>query len=354
MRSILAVVLAAFLTAAAPATALASAPPNTPTGAQAVDAVVDGWQRSSVYVELSMYPLVPKEDAERLRKRLEGHRPDIRIAVIPAASLLGIEPAGTREEMAREFVDATVDKRKQDGIYIIVFGGAIAWGSAVGVDAPIGEILPDELAKHTRSEPVAMLDGVLTRLGVPESEPANGIPVRLIVGAGIALAIVVGVIAFWLIRRRKDEGPALYRPSFEVLPDEADSVDERRRLAREDVTRFGEELDAADVNVETDNAAAHVQAAMDAYQDAGRVVDGEPDDAALRNVRATVEYGRWRLAVAQATLAGTPAPPRRVDCFFDPAHGMSTTDWMYTPQGGRAREIPVCAACAARLSGGST
>jgi hypothetical protein len=160
-------------------------------------------------------------------------------------------------------------------------------------------------------------------------------------------------LRWWKARPGKDEGPALYRPSYDVLPDEADSLDERRRLAREDVTRFGEELDAADVRLDGANTAADAQAALDAYADAGRVVDGEPDDTTLREVRATVEYGRWRLAGAQALLAGTPAPPRRAACFFDPAHGMSVTDWMYTPSGGRPREIPVCAACQDRLSGGN-
>jgi hypothetical protein len=140
------------------------------------------------------------------------------------------------------------------------------------------------------------------------------------------------------------------------LPDEVDTLEERRAAAREDVTRFGEELDAADVRLDSHDltdTAADVQAAMDAYADAGRVVDGEPDDDKLREVRATVEYGRWRLACAQAKVAGTPMPDRRAACFFDPAHGTSVTDWMYTPPGGQPREVPVCSACRDRLSGGA-
>jgi len=104
--------------------------------------------------------------------------------------------------------------------------------------------------------------------------------------------------------------------------------------------------------VAREEVAAHVQAAMDAYAEAGRVVDGEPGDTTLRDVRAVVDYGRWRLSTAQAVLAGTPVPPRRAGCFFDPEHGMSVTDWMYTPRGGRAREIPICESCRHRLAGG--
>ena len=311
--------------------------------------VVDGWKASPVYVDPTQQALVPAAEAERLAKRVAGHEPAIRIAVVPATAL-GL---GTKEEGAEGFVDSVVDVQQADGIYLVVFGGSISWGSAVGVDTPISEILTDELTKHSRSDPVGLLDGVLDQMDVPGS--SKGTPGWLW-PLLIVLIILVGLglgLRWWKRRPAKDEGPALYRPSYDVLPDETDTLDERRRLAREDVTRFGEELDAADVRLDGVDTTADVQATMDAYAEAGRVVDGEPDDLRLRGVRDTVEYGRWRLAKAQALVAGTPVPARRAACFFDPAHGMSVTDWMYTPPGGRPREIPVCASCQNRLSGGA-
>jgi hypothetical protein len=247
-----------------------------------------------------------------------------------------------------------VDAQQQDGVYLVVFGGAIVWGSAVGVDTPIAEILTEELAKHSRSDPTGTLNGVLDQLGVkkaPQGTPGWLWPTLI----ALVLLVVAGLGLWWWRRSRgrEDSGPSLYRPSFDVLPDEVDTLDERRAAAREDVTRFGEELDAADVRLDGMEIAADVRAAMDAYAAAGKVVDGEPDDDALREVRDTVEYGRWRLACAQAAVAGTPAPPRRADCFFDPAHGTSVTDWMYTPPGGQPREVPVCDACRVRLSEGA-
>ncbi|HET6299433.1 MAG TPA: hypothetical protein VFG33_39070 [Kribbella sp.] len=315
--------------------------------------VVSGWKSSPVYVEPSQRSLFPEKEAERLADRVSGYDPAIRIAVVPAVVLSELPGSGTREQAAREFVDQVVDLQQADGIYLVVFGGSLTWSSAVGVDTPIAEILTDELGKHSRSDPVGLMDGVLDQLDVPGS--STGAP-GWIWPLAIVLVVVVAVgAALWWWRRRpgKDEGPALYRPSYEVLPDEADTVEERQKLAREDVTRFGEELDVADVRLDGVDTTADVQAAMDAYADAGRVVDGEPGDQQLREVRATVEYGRWRLARAQALVAGTPAPARRAACFFDPAHGTSVTDWMYTPPGGRAREIPVCAACRDRRSGGA-
>ncbi|WP_328991072.1 hypothetical protein OG394_32935 [Kribbella sp. NBC_01245] len=315
-----------------------------------VEEVAAGWQVSPVYVHPSQQALMPTAEAERLALRVQSHQPAVRIAVVPAAALN--EMAGsTREQKARAFVDAVVDTWRQDGVYIVVFGGALVWSSAVGVDTPIGEVLTDELDNYSRSDPVGLLDAVLTRIGVAESPGGNGWLWVLLIALVVLVAAGLGL---WRWKRKPDrEPPPLYKPSYEVLPDEADTLAERRRLAREDVTRFGEELDAADLAVDRELVAAHAQAAMDAYADAGRLADLEQDDEGLRALRATVEYGRWRLASAQAVLADQPVPPRRAACFFDPAHGMSVTDWMYTPPGGKAREIPVCAACRDRLSGGA-
>ncbi|MGW6199252.1 hypothetical protein ACWF0M_24100 [Kribbella sp. NPDC055110] len=319
---------------------------TTLTGSNDPAAVVDGWKTSPVYVDPTQRSLVPDKDAAELVERVSGRDPAIRIAVVPAAAL----GAGDQSAAARTYVDQLVDRQQADGIYLVVFGGAITWGSAVGVDTPIAGILTDELGKHSRSDPVGTLNGVLDQLDVPKaSKGAPGWLWPLL----IALVVLAAGLLLWRMRSRKDAGPALYRPSYDVLPDEVDTLDERRATAREDVTRFGEELDAADVRLDGMDTAADVQAAMDAYADAGRVVDGEPDDDKLREVRSTVEYGRWRLACAQAKVAGTPAPARRATCFFDPGHGTSVTDWMYTPPGGRPREVPVCNACRERLSGGA-
>ncbi|MFG1620869.1 hypothetical protein [Kribbella sp. NPDC049227] len=328
---------------------------STVSGSSDPAAVVEGWRTSPVYVDSSQRALVPDDEAAKLAERVKDHSPAIRIAVLPAEALN--DGRRDKQDSARAFLDSVVDKQSADGIYVIVFGGLITWGSAVGVDTPIASILTDELGKHSRSDPVGTLNGVLDQLGAPKAP--SGPPGWLWPSVIVLVVLIAGGFAlrWWRSRPGKDEGPALYRPSYDVLPDEADTVEERRRLAREDVTRFGEELDAADVRLDGhgDGTAttADVQAAMDAYAAAGRVVDGKPDDEQLRGVRATVGYGRWRLACAQARIAGKIAPPWRALCFFDPGHGISVTDWMYKPPGGRSREVPVCAACRDRLSGDS-
>ena len=52
---------------------------------------------------------------------------------------------------------------------------------------------------------------------------------------------------------------------------------------------------------------------------------GTTDDQ-LRELGQTTEYARWQLHTAQALLAGTPPPPRRLPCFVDPRHGPSVAD----------------------------
>lgn len=316
--------------------------------------VAMAWASAPVYIDETQSSIVPADDAERLTDRVDGRSPATYIAVVPATALSD-QPGGDDDARGAAFLDAVDAAGGPDGVYLVVFGGAATYGAAFGVDAPVREAVEAAVERHTRSQQVAILDDALTELGLPGApEDSGGIGWMLpLLIALVVLAAAAGGLFWWHRRRANDdtEGPALYRPSFDVLDDEADSLEDRQELAREDVTRFGEELDAADTSVADPAVAADIQAAMDAYAEAGAAVDGAPDDHVLRAVRSTVEYGRWRLACAQARLAGEPLPARRDDCFFDQRHGVSVTDWMYTPPGGRAREIPVCAACRDRLAG---
>ena len=54
----------------------------------------------------------------------------------------------------------------------------------------------------------------------------------------------------------------------------------------------------------------------------------------------------------QAGLAGAVPPERRVPCFFDPRHGPSSADVLWTDPGRGSRTLPACADDIARLAAG--
>ncbi|MET1059360.1 MAG: hypothetical protein ABWX84_07170 [Nocardioides sp.] len=334
--------------------------PSTASAAPAaddyLDTVVAAWRDDPVYVSPDTGAL-GAEDADRLRERIDGWRDDVHIAVLPALALREVPGGGSEPDRARMHLEQLAGAYGSDGVYVVAFGGIGTYGAAIGTADDVGQIVADQVADHTLGQLDQTLDGILDDLGAPEAE-GDGFPWLLLV-AGAALLAVLATAIVWRRRARPVvrpsgetwAGPAEYRPSFDVQPDEHDTVAERAALAREDVTRLGEQIDREDLPATDPAVAAHVQAGLDAYYDASRRVDTLTTDDELRQIAEVTDYARWQLASARARLDGTPAPPRRAPCFVDPDHGMSVADWSWAPPGGVERPVPVCRACLARMSG---
>jgi hypothetical protein len=130
-----------------------------------------------------------------------------------------------------------------------------------------------------------------------------------------------------------------------------------RRVAEEDVTRFGEELTRLDTEVLTtalDEAARQdYQRALDSYESAKESLALARRPEEITHVTQALEDGRYAAACVVARAEGRPLPTRRPPCFFNPAHGPSTTDIQWAPAGGQPRQIPVCAADADRVQQGA-
>jgi hypothetical protein len=130
-----------------------------------------------------------------------------------------------------------------------------------------------------------------------------------------------------------------------------------RVVADEDVTRFGEELQRLDTDMLTaqlDEAARQdYQRALDSYESAKESLRlaTRPED--VKHVTEALEDGRYAAACVAARAEGRPLPTRRPPCFFNPAHGPSTTDIDWAPPGGQPRQVPVCAADADRVEQGA-
>ncbi|RPE43752.1 hypothetical protein EDD90_6966 [Streptomyces sp. Ag109_O5-1] len=122
--------------------------------------------------------------------------------------------------------------------------------------------------------------------------------------------------------------------------------------AEAELTRFGERLAAHPFSPSSSRATgemiADYAAALDAYELAGRRVRRD----AQGTLRA-LDDGERALARLDARLAGGPLPVLGPLCFFDPRHGRSVREVSWTPDGGTARMVPVCAADAVRLTEGN-
>ncbi|WP_237771557.1 hypothetical protein [Kribbella sp. ALI-6-A] len=137
---------------------------------------------------------------------------------------------------------------------------------------------------------------------------------------------------------------------------DAEELDQIRRLANEDITLLGEELRRLDARVtgrELDaDAQVDFQVALDAYEAAQRAVKGIRSAEGISAVTDALATGRYAIVCVQARVAGEPIPERRVPCFFNPQHGPSTTDVVWTQPKYGTRTVPACAQDAARVRAG--
>ena len=137
---------------------------------------------------------------------------------------------------------------------------------------------------------------------------------------------------------------------------DAEELEQIKKLADEDVTLLGEELARLDGRVtgrELDaDTRVDYQLALDAYEAAQRAVRGIRKAEAISAVTDALAIGRYAIVCVQARVAGEPVPERRVPCFFNPQHGPSTMDVVWTQPKVGTRTVPACAQDAARLKAG--
>lgn len=130
-----------------------------------------------------------------------------------------------------------------------------------------------------------------------------------------------------------------------------------RVVAEEDVTRFGEELQRLDTDMlvtPLDEAMRQdYQRALDSYEAAKASLASATEAAHIKHVTEALEDGRYAAACVLARRDREPLPVRRPPCFFNPAHGPSTSDLEWAPPGGVPRPVPVCAADADRVEQGA-
>ena len=149
-------------------------------------------------------------------------------------------------------------------------------------------------------------------------------------------------------------GARRWRGRQELRCTQAAELEGVRRLADEDVTYLGEQLQRLDREVaghDLDEATrVEYQQALDAYEHAQRSVPRITSASEISEITDTLSSGRYALACVQARVAGRPVPELRVSCFFNPQHGPSVTEVLWTDPGHGTRSVPACAQDAARLA----
>ena len=165
----------------------------------------------------------------------------------------------------------------------------------------------------------------------------------------VILLVLAAVVVAVVVSNRRGKERELARRQAELEP--------VKKLAFEDITALGEELQSLDLDLagrELDPGAnADYQRALDAYESAKTAGEriSQPDD--IRHVTEILEDGRYAMACVRARVAGEPLPTRRAPCFFDPRHGLSVTDVSWAPAGGAPRDVPACALDAERVRAGA-
>jgi hypothetical protein len=165
----------------------------------------------------------------------------------------------------------------------------------------------------------------------------------------VILVVLAAVVAAVVVANRRSKVRALERQRAELEP--------VKKMAFEDITALGEQLQALDLDLvgrELDPGAhADYQRALDAYEAAKTAGDAiaRPED--IKHVTEILEDGRYAIACVRARVAGEPLPTRRPPCFFDPRHGLSVADVSWAPAGGTPREVPACALDAERVRVGA-
>jgi hypothetical protein len=165
----------------------------------------------------------------------------------------------------------------------------------------------------------------------------------------VILIVLAALVVAVVVARRGGRQRELERQRDELEP--------VKKLAFEDITALGTDLQALDLDLAGRELGpgenADYQRALDAYESAKTAGDAmtRPDD--VRHVTEILEDGRYAIACVRARVAGDPLPTRRPPCFFDPRHGLSVVDVPWTPVGGATRDVPACALDAERVHAGA-
>ena len=161
---------------------------------------------------------------------------------------------------------------------------------------------------------------------------------------------------FWIIAAAGGTGFAVkwWRDRQATRRTQAEGLESVHRLAGEDAAYLHEQLQRLDREIggqilDGETRVAY-QTALDSCESAQRTLEQISNVEEVSKVTEILATGLCALACAQARLAGGPVPEQKVVCFFNPLHGPSVTEVLWTRPGHGSRRVPACSTDADRVT----
>jgi hypothetical protein len=150
----------------------------------------------------------------------------------------------------------------------------------------------------------------------------------------VVAVIGVALVGYAVMRNRQSSDQALTSQVVRFAAHDVNALTEQIR-------RVGDRPEAADDIAYAKQCEARANAALESAK--------KPED--MEAVSAAVAEGFYAVQCAQAKVDGqAEMPAKRPACYFDPAHGLSTTDVHWAPSGEDPATVPACARCAAAVA----
>ncbi|MEU7292783.1 hypothetical protein AB0A76_06170 [Streptomyces exfoliatus] len=302
-------------------------------------------KQGPVYVDPGAAGQLSEAEADALAQKIKDADKPLFVAVLPANAQF--PPNGLIDNLRAQTGAA--------GLYAVRLGDRFDAGSDPAVMSPAAAQNLAASVRQPGADAATELNDFVDQAlpAMRGSAPANwgsvdtdsGVPVAGLVTLGAVVA-AGGASAYAVVRRNRLRKEA----------EERAALDKLRVVVDEDITAFGEELERLDFHPgepgADDAMRDDYERALDSYDKAKSQMGSATHPHDVRGVTQALEDGRFSLAVLAARRESRPLPERRAPCFFDPRHGPSAEDRSWTPAGGTARQVPVCAADAARLDDG--
>jgi hypothetical protein len=301
-----------------------------------IDRAVAGLESDNIYVDPDADPTLTAAQVEELRDRIMQQRAGPMYVVV-APRAIAAEAGGDPAQAL-----GMIGERMQlAGTYVIVAGRTIRALSSLLPAGEAGELAGDAIEAQGGDLHAILLD-FTDRVG--EARTGGGGDD----GAGTGGLILLGLLgaggAAVLVGRRKRRAR------------DAAEFEEAKRNARDDLVALGDDIRALDLDVQMPGVDAQAKADYDhavaRYTEAEELWERARRPEDLAPVGSALEEGRWAMASAKARFNGETPPERRPPCFFDPRHGPSSREVLWSPPFGEEREVPACEADAQRVERG--